>query len=125
MIKIDMSLTPEGLLPRIAQLFELSGQKLQVTFQVQVTDDSTELHRVVMLYRELPSTTWKLAELSYDPVTQVAMGVVSVPLDTEIEYFAQAVDGSGNVSVAMSYGLPYFAAKSSPALIYLPVAIKP
>ena len=97
----------------------------QVTFQVQVTDDSSELYRVVMLYRELPSTTWKLAELSYDPVTQVAMGVVSVPLDTEIEYFAQAVDGSGNVSVAMSYGLPYFAAKSSPALIYLPVAIKP
>ena len=28
MIKIDMSLTPEGLLPRIAQLFELSGQKI-------------------------------------------------------------------------------------------------
>jgi unsaturated chondroitin disaccharide hydrolase len=28
MIRIDMSLTPEGLLPRIAQVFELSGQKV-------------------------------------------------------------------------------------------------
>ncbi len=97
----------------------------QVTFQVQVTDESGAMHRVVVLYRELPSTTWKLAELSYDPQTQVASGLVSVPMNTEIEYFAQAVDPSGNVAVALSYGLPYFAAKGSPALIYLPVAIKP
>ncbi|MCA9956392.1 MAG: hypothetical protein KC434_16805, partial [Anaerolineales bacterium] len=97
----------------------------QVTFHVQVTDDSGAMHRVVMLYRELPSTTWKLAELTYDPQTQVATGLVSVPMNTEIEYFAQAVDPSGNVSVALSYGVPYFASKASPAFIYLPVAIKP
>jgi hypothetical protein len=97
----------------------------QVNFHVQVTDDSTQIHRVVMLYRELPSTTWKLAELTYDGQAQVATGTVSVPMNTEIEYFAQAVDGSGNVSLALSYGLPYFAAKGSPALIYLPVTMKP
>jgi hypothetical protein len=97
----------------------------QVTFKVQVTDDSGEIHRVVMLYRELPATTWKLAELSYNPQMQEATGTVFVPINTEIEYFAQAVDSSGNVSVALSYGLPYFATKGSPALIYLPIAIKP
>jgi hypothetical protein len=97
----------------------------QVTFQVQVTDDSTQIHRVVMLYRELPAKTWKLAELTYDGETQVATGTVFVPMETEIEYFAQAVDSSGNVSVALSYGLPYFAAKGEPALIYLPFAMKP
>ncbi|VAW29760.1 hypothetical protein MNBD_CHLOROFLEXI01-369, partial [hydrothermal vent metagenome] len=44
----------------------------QVDFRVQVTDDSGKIERVVMLYRELPSTTWKLAELTYDPLTQEA-----------------------------------------------------
>ena len=97
----------------------------QVNFHVQVTDDSGAIHRVVTLYRELPSTTWKLAELAYDPETQVATGTVTVPLDTEIEYFAQAVDGSGNVSVALSHGDPYFAGKAEPVMIYLPVALKP
>ncbi|VAW35940.1 hypothetical protein MNBD_CHLOROFLEXI01-4835 [hydrothermal vent metagenome] len=97
----------------------------QVDFRVQVTDDSGKIERVVMLYRELPSTTWKLAELTYDPLTQEASGTVTVPLNTEVEFFAQAVDGNGNVSVALSHGLPYFVGKGELATIYLPFANKP
>lgn len=95
------------------------------TFRVQVTDDSGELHRVVVLYRELPSTTWKLAELIYDPATQTAVGSAFIDMDTEIQFFAQAVDGGGNVSVVLSYGLPYFATKANPAQLYLPLIRKP
>ncbi|MCP4421486.1 MAG: hypothetical protein GY805_33160 [Chloroflexi bacterium] len=97
----------------------------QINFHMQVTDDSGEIERVVILYRELPATTWQLAELTYNSQTQEATGAIFVPLDIEIQYFAQAVDGSGNVSVALSHGLPYFATKGELAEVFLPIAIKP
>ncbi|MEZ4594481.1 MAG: hypothetical protein R3D55_25550, partial [Chloroflexota bacterium] len=97
----------------------------QTVFRVDVSDNSTVLHRVVVLYRELPSNTWQLAEMTYNAETGTAVGTVFIDMDTEIEFFAQAVDGSGNVSVALSHGSAYFASRAEPAEIFIPVILKP
>jgi hypothetical protein len=89
-----------------------------VGFDVLVTDDSGSVARVVVLYRATTSATWSKAELTYDPATQHATGSVS-GLGGVIEYFAQAVDGSGNVALALDHGNAFALATSHK--IYLPL----
>jgi Ca2+-binding RTX toxin-like protein len=49
---------------------------------------------------------WSHLDLIYDPATGVATG--SVPaVAGSVEYFAQAVDDTGNVTLALDHGLPY------------------
>jgi hypothetical protein len=75
----------------------------QVDFTMAVEDDIGATPRVVVLYRELPSMTWQKVELLYNPLQQVATG--TVPATAEVmAYFVQAVDSSGNVSLALDHG---------------------
>ena len=58
MIKIDTSLTPEGLLPRIGQLFELSGQKILSIQRSWKPEDGTPVFTVKGAYTTRGWTEW-------------------------------------------------------------------
>ena len=88
-------------------------------FRVRVEDDSWSVARVVVLYREGSSNTWSKIELSYNAGTGWAEGAVS-GLGSEIEYFSQAVDPTGNVALAMDHGRAY-SAVSREQRVYLPL----
>jgi hypothetical protein len=75
----------------------------QVQFSIAVGDDIGATPRVVVLYRELPSTTWQKVELTYDPTQQRATGIVPAAAET-MAYFVQAVDSNGNVTLALNHG---------------------
>ena len=91
--------------PSIWQVQAISSTHY-LRFRVQVTDDSWKIQRTVVLYRTLSSGSWSRVELSYDPITGWAMGVVP-PVQGPIEYFAQAVDPTGNVALALDHGNPF------------------
>jgi len=83
-----------------------------LTFHVQATDlvaasplQPGIVARVVVLYRPVQSTSWVKKELAWNGVAGewTASTLISGP----IEYFAQVVDGSGNVTVALDYGRPW------------------
>ncbi|MCP5094462.1 MAG: hypothetical protein GY943_02790, partial [Chloroflexi bacterium] len=95
----------------------------RLNFEVMVTDGTNDLHRVVVLYRELPGTTWQLVELSYDLETAIASGHVEV--EGEVEYFVQAVDPGGNVALALDHGEAFFAVEAQPIYLYLPLVVAP
>src|SRR5262249_42869158 len=69
-------------------------------FEVQVSDDSGTVARVVVLYRALTSTSWSRLELRYTPATGWAAGT-GAAFSGPIEYIVQAVDASGNVALAL------------------------
>jgi unsaturated chondroitin disaccharide hydrolase len=58
MIKIDKSLTPEGLLPRINRLFELSGQKVLVIQRTWKPEDGAPVFTVKGSYTARGWTEW-------------------------------------------------------------------
>jgi hypothetical protein len=89
-----------------------------------VDDDSGEILRTVVLYRRMGDNFWTLAELTYDPDTGWAEGTVPA-VDGPIEYFAQAVDPTGNVALALDHGNPFRElTDGQPLRIYLPVALR-
>jgi hypothetical protein len=75
-------------------------------FRVRVEDDSWSVARVVVLYRESSSNTWAKVELPYSAGAEWAEATVS-GLGSEIEYFVQAVDPTGNVALALDHGHAY------------------
>jgi hypothetical protein len=95
----------------------------EVAFRVQVEDESGTVSRVVMLYREGDETVWSKAELVYNPGTGWATGSVPAPSGT-FYYFAQAVDGTGNVTLALDHGRAYTGLSAEDHKVYLPVVIK-
>jgi hypothetical protein len=94
----------------------------RLTFRVLAEDDSGVLQRTLVLYRPLTSQTWSAVELSYDPATGTAEGSVP-PVRGPFEYFAQAVDPTGNVALALDHGLP-FRRVSGVFYTYLPLVLK-
>ena len=88
------------------------------TFDALVTDDSGGVTRVVALYRLLNSPQWTKVELNYDAATHHATGVVA-NLNGAYEYLLQAVDGAGNVALALDHGLPFQG--QTQAFVYLPL----
>ena len=94
-------------------------------FRVQVDDDRFAIQRTVVLYRTLDSTTWSKAELVYDEGTGWATGTVD-PVDSPIEYLAQAVDSAGNVALALDHGITFRRMKAAVELptVYLPILTK-
>ena len=99
------------------------GDGSGVTFRVLVEDDRGDMQRLVLLYRQEGQTSWALVELTYDPATGWATGRVE-GLSGTFEYFAQAVDAAGNVSVALDHGSPFGAFVEPPQepafWLYLP-----
>ena len=92
-----------------------------VSFRVRVEDDSWSVARVVVLYREGSSNTWSKIELPYNAGTGWAEGTVS-GLGSEVEYFSQAVDPTGNVALALDHGRAY-SAVSQEQRVYLPLVV--
>jgi hypothetical protein len=99
----------------------------QVNFGVAVEDDIGATPRVVVLYRELPSTSWQMVELTYNPTLQVAVGSVQSTAEV-MAYFVQAVDSNGNVSLALNHGNEWLLAGGSsitPTPSATPTAVPP
>jgi hypothetical protein len=91
-----------------------------VHFDVLVTDQESPIDRVVVLYRLQGSHTWQLLDLTYDPLTQIACGAAEITVP--YEFLVQAVDLSGNVSLALNHG---FGFNGDLWALHLPVIIKP
>jgi hypothetical protein len=94
-----------------------------VNFAATVTDEGSGVQRVVVLYRPTSGQTWHLLDLTHDPHSHLASG--SAAINGPFEYAVQAVDGSGNVSLALDYGGGF--GGNVPAMWYLnlPVVLKP
>jgi hypothetical protein len=74
------------------------------------------------LYRGVSSNTWQQTELTYSPSLELAFG--SVPsLGEPVEYIAQAVDPTGNVSLALDHGNP-FTIGAGNTKVYLPLVAR-
>jgi hypothetical protein len=94
--------------PAIWQVEHTVASNGQVTFNALITtdDQDDEVERSVLLVRPFSSNTWQKVELTYNTSTDGASGTVS-GLQGRFEYFVQAVDSAGNVSLALDHGLPY------------------
>ncbi|MFK8026221.1 MAG: Ig-like domain-containing protein, partial [Ilumatobacter sp.] len=88
-----------------------------VIVNVEVSDESSNVVRVVMLYVVDPgpgvTESWDLVEFARDPATGIWSAAVPNP-GGEIEYFVQALDAAGNVAVSSDKGLLYEAAEVAP-----------
>jgi hypothetical protein len=72
-----------------------------------------------MLYRRLSEPRWSLVDLNYNAANGWAE--VNLPKIMEpIEYFAQAVDPSGNVALSLNHGTPYTLVING-GFVYLPL----
>ena len=108
--------------PKIWQVLANSSFTGTLKFQMQVEDDSGSVERAVVLYREEGDYVWCKVELPCDAATGWAEGSggqASAP----IYYFAQAVDPTGNVALALDHGKP-FQRMENVAPIYLPLILK-
>jgi hypothetical protein len=102
---------------------QASGGTDTLRFRVEVTDDSGQVERVVVLYRTASSQRWQKAELAYNPETNFAEG--TAPLVTgNLYYFVQAVDPTGNVALVLDRGNPFQATIGLDSYIYLPLVLK-
>ena len=73
---------------------------------------------LALLYWLVGTNAWTKAELTYNPATQQATGTLA-GLNGPIEYFAQAVDPSGNVALALDHGNAF--TQVSALNLYLPL----
>jgi hypothetical protein len=104
--------------PNIWQV-EAYSTTATLKFRVRVSDDSGSLQRVTILYRRLSKVDWTSIDLNYNAVTGWAE--INLPkINEPIEFFAQAVDPSGNVAASLNHGLPYAQVINS-GFIYLPL----
>ena len=94
---------------RVTTAFTFSGQ---ILFAVKADDTRAadpltpgEVTRVVVLYRRLGAPTWTRLDPTYNVNNDVWFA--SIPANGVVEYFAQAVDASGNVATALDYGNPF------------------
>jgi hypothetical protein len=107
--------------PSLWQVSALTSSNT-LTFSVFTTDDRGTIARVVVLYRSTSSNTWQKVELAYNTSTSIATGSVPLPSGV-VEYFAQVVDGAGNVSLALEKGNP-FTMMGSAQKVYLPLVVR-
>ena len=77
-----------------------------IDFTVKISDALSDIHRTVILYRTLNTNSWTMLDLTFDSQTGLATGSAPDPSAT-LEYFVQAVDGSGNVSLVLDHGVPF------------------
>ncbi len=104
--------------PSIWQV-EAISTTIDLRFRVRVSDATGSIARVVMLYRRLTDHAWSKAELTYNPNDNWAE--VRLPhIFAPIEYFAQAVDETGNVATVLDHGIPFTQVRFG-AYVYLPV----
>jgi len=101
--------------------------------KAETADQMSGVSRVIVLYRLGEETTWRKVELTYVGQNAAGIGIaegVVAPLTGEtIEYFAQAVDGAGNVALALDHGNPFTEVESGaeppPGIaIYLPLVMR-
>ena len=93
---------------------------LGVDVKVGVHDPSG-VERVVVAYTD-GDGVWSSLDLSYDAAAAKWTGRIMV--DDEVEWFAQAVDGAGNVSLASEKGPYRVEAAPEMEIIYLPAIMR-
>ena len=81
-----------------------------VDFRVTASDHGSEVRRVLVGYRDADGT-WRFVDLTTSPDGFAGSGQLSDPLPegASVEYFAQAVDASGNVGFAANKAAGYAA----------------
>ncbi|MCB0035365.1 MAG: tandem-95 repeat protein, partial [Anaerolineales bacterium] len=91
---------------------EATADASNIDFAVEVGDNASGVYRVVVLYREVAplsntsTQTWLQTDLTYDAITGVATSTVPA-LNGTVEYFVQAVDEAGNVSVVLNHNVMF------------------
>ena len=87
-----------------------------VSFSADVVDlpgeDAANVARVLVAFRDGTSSTWRFLDLRRGP--GASWGGTAPTSGTQIEYFMQAVDASGNVAVSTNKGLLFSAAPPAP-----------
>ena len=87
-----------------------------VSFSADVVDlpgeDAANVARVLVAFRDGTSSTWRFLDLRRGP--GASWGGSAPVGGTQIEYFMQAVDASGNVAVSTNKGLLFSAAPPAP-----------
>jgi hypothetical protein len=96
---------PDFFAPQITEV-SATGTSTSLVFRARVGDDSGQIQRVVVLYAKYNATSWSIADLTYDPATGMAEAVVP-PLEGNVVYFVQAVDGAGNVAISLDHNRYY------------------
>ncbi len=96
---------PDQIAPLVWQVQAFTTTQY-LRFRIAVEDDSGTVSRVLVLYRQDGETTWRNVALTYHPVEKYADAFVPLP-QGNIHYFAQAVDPTGNVTVALDHGNPF------------------
>ena len=92
-----------------------------IAIQVGVNDAEGEIQRVVVLYRQAGSA-WQTADLAYSAATSSAIGTLLG--SGSFEYIVQAVDGAGNVGLALDGGLPFSATSLDQLKVYAPMLVR-
>ncbi len=97
--------------PSVWQVSATPGASRSLAFRVVVEDrsldsfvDASGVMRVVVLYRNLNTNQWSRVDLDYNDATNVASKTIVVPTAGNYEYFVQAVDMAGNVSLVLEHG---------------------
>jgi hypothetical protein len=125
------------LAPNIWSVRAISSSQ-HLRFDVLVDDDadspedSGEVARVIVLYRQAEDRVWQKAELTLLGKDEFGIEVAEVfvdAVDSPIHYFAQAVDDSGNVLLSLNHGMPYTEVEVEQGIlpdnnIYLPLVVR-
>jgi hypothetical protein len=96
-----------------------------MSFQVQARDRDSGIQRVVILYRSTSAYEWQKAEL--EPLGSSRFGATVPAIEGPVQFFAQVVDGAGNIALGFDRGNPYqktVHVADTPPTIYLPIVLK-
>jgi hypothetical protein len=93
-----------------------------IVFRARVSDDSSLIQRVVVLYRRTNTNAWSKVDLTYNPLSGWATGSVGMA-PAPIEYFVQAVDSTGNVALVLDHGNAFTQVRNGKA-VFLPLIRK-
>ena len=129
-MQFEVYYAPEGVTdftaPSIWQVEVLTSTR-QSTFRVLSEDNAGLVQRIVVLYRERGTNSWTPVDLVFDWSTGWASASVELST-TEIEFFVQALDASGNIALALDHGNPFHTYEETYTirghLNYLPVMSK-
>ena len=118
--------TDTDFIPPSVRVVDAIASAGQITFSVKADDTrsadplvSGDVRRVIVLYRALGAPSWTRTALAYNAIAERWIGSVSA--SGQIEYFAQVVDASGNVAIALDYGNPFRIAART---VYLPAVAR-
>jgi hypothetical protein len=116
--KVFTSASTDGSPPAILRV-EADGDETQSHIRAEVSDSASGVDQVWCTFEDQPGS-WHTELLAYNAGSGMWEGTISSTL-SRFDFFVQAADGAGNVSVSDNKGL-YFAAV--PDNVFLPVILR-